>query len=280
MLRTALALIACVLASAPSQAQDLPGEVPVVSQCLALARDMPLPRVQYASFTPASLERGEVSIRFVGHSTFRIESASGVVIATDFAGWAGNGRVPDIVTMNRAHSSHYTDNPDPEITHVLRGWGTDGNPFASHSLVVEDVLVRNVTTDIRQSWSFDGEVANRRPNDNSIFIFEIDGLCIGHLGHLHHALGPEHKAKIGRLDILMVPVDGRYTMNVDTMIDVIRDLRSSIVLPMHYFGPTTLQRFLTGMEVHFPVEIQQSPQIRVSLNSLPPSPKVIVLPGY
>jgi L-ascorbate metabolism protein UlaG (beta-lactamase superfamily) len=41
---------------------------------------------------------------------------------------------------------------------------------------------------------------------NSIFIFEVAGLCIGHLGHLHHKLDENHFAAIGRLDIVMVPI--------------------------------------------------------------------------
>ena len=80
--------------------------------------------------------------------------------------------------MNKAHRTHYTDFPDPGIEYVLRGWNPDGGP-AKHALVVDDVYIRNVTTDIR-SWA-----ARLERDGNSIFIFEVAGLCIGHLGHLH-----------------------------------------------------------------------------------------------
>ncbi|NIX22805.1 MAG: Zn-dependent hydrolase, partial [Actinobacteria bacterium] len=93
----------------------------------------------------------------------------------------------------------YTDFPDPAIEHVLRGWNPEGGP-AEHDLDVGDVHIRNVPTDIR-GWS--GLV---EPDGNSIFIFEVADLCIGHLGHLHHRLSDADLALIGRLDVVFAPV--------------------------------------------------------------------------
>jgi L-ascorbate metabolism protein UlaG (beta-lactamase superfamily) len=72
---------------------------------------------------------------------------------------------------------------------------------------IGDLYIRNVTTDIRRYWGEDagGEMIR---DGNSIFIFEVAGLCIGHLGHLHVPLDDSHLAAIGRIDILMVPIDG------------------------------------------------------------------------
>ena len=53
--------------------------------------------------------------------------------------------------MNHAHSTHYTDNPDPGIKHVLRGWGPSPEQPARHDIQVGDVRVRNVPTNIR-NW--------------------------------------------------------------------------------------------------------------------------------
>ena len=66
---------------------------------------------------------------------------------------------------------------------------------------------------------------------NSIFVFEMAGLCIGHLGHLHHEPDTAQYAALGRLDVVMVPVDGGYTLNLATMIRVVKRLRSSVVIP-------------------------------------------------
>jgi L-ascorbate metabolism protein UlaG (beta-lactamase superfamily) len=241
------------------------------SRCIALASAAP--KVQLVSLNNAAIARDEVDIRFVGHSTFRIESAGGVVIATDYTGYAGTGRSPDVVTMNHAHTSHYTSYPDPAIKHVLRGWGTDGGP-AKHSLSVGDVFIRNVTTDIR-GW--DGI---REKDGNSIFIFEVANLCIGHLGHLHHTLGPEYLGLIGQLDIVMVPVDGTYTMSQTAMMDVLELLKARLVLPMHYFGQSTLSRFLNTLSERFVIEIATENSITVSYRTLPDQPLVKVLPGF
>lgn len=238
------------------------------SRCLAVADAAP--PVQPVAFVPAALEPDQVSITFVGHSTFLIESAGGVTIATDYAGYSG-GVVPMAVTMNHAHTTHYTDRPDPGIKHVLRGWNPEGGA-AQHNVEIGDVRIRNVPTDIRR-W---GAV---EPDGNSIFIFEVAGLCIGHLGHLHHELGPEHIGWIGRLDVVMVPVDGSYTMAQKSMIGVLKTLRARLILPMHYFGPTTLGRFVDGLRGEFEVEVSPTATLIVSEATLPEAPKVVVLPG-
>ncbi len=261
-------LVACALAwLASSTAANAQSS----SRCMAVAQATP--GVQFVAFQPAQLAKGEVRITFIGHATFRIETPEGLVIATDFAGYAGQGPLPDIVTMNHAHTTHYTHFPDPKIGHVLRGWGTDGKP-AQHNLAVGDVLIRNVTTDIR-NWM----TGTFEKDGNSIFIFEIADMCIGHLGHLHHTLGPEHMGLIGQLDIVMVPVDGSYTMAQGAMIEVLQTLKARLILPMHMFGPSTLQNFLRKLDEAFDIETSTSPTITVSSASLPPQPKVLVLQG-
>jgi L-ascorbate metabolism protein UlaG (beta-lactamase superfamily) len=241
------------------------------SECLAMAEG--LARVEPASLQVVALQANEVSLTFVGHSTFRIETAGGVVVATDYNGSAGEGPLPRVVTMNRAHSSHYTSSPDPAIEHVLRGWTEDGTP-ARHDLQVGDLHIRNVTTDIR------GGVATRIVDGNSIFIFEAAGLCIGHLGHLHHELTPGHMGWIGRLDVVMVPVDGRMTMPHANMMTVLKDLKASVILPMHIFGPDTLGSFLAEARKNFKVTYNDQATLLVSARTLPTEPTVIVMPGY
>jgi L-ascorbate metabolism protein UlaG (beta-lactamase superfamily) len=247
----------------------------VASRCLAIAQSVPsaIP-VTYIPvqerLAPAADE--EVNIRFVGHSTFLITSPAGVTIATDYNGYAGMGVTPRVVTMNRAHSSHYTDAPDPGIEHVLRGWNPEGGP-AEHYLELGDVLIRNVTTDIR----FGGGVL---ADANSIFIFETARLCIGHVGHLHHVLAAEDLNWIGQLDIVMVPVDGSYTMDQDAMVETLQVVKARLILPMHYFGQATLSRFLARLGQDFEVELSREPEITVSAATLPASPTVLVLPGY
>jgi L-ascorbate metabolism protein UlaG (beta-lactamase superfamily) len=215
-----------------------------------------------------------VEITYVDHSTFRLKTPAGVVIATDYAGYAGSGPVPTVVTMNHAHETHYTDYPDPEIEYVLRGWNPKGGP-AEYDLKVGDVQIRNVPSDIRR-W---GDMAEA--DGNSIFIFEVAELCIGHLGHLHYKLNAEQLALIGRLDIVFAAVDGSYTLGLESMIEVLQDLRASLVIPMHFFGGESLGVFLAGMRESFEIEIAHSNTIEVSLKTLPRRPTVRVLtPRY
>ena len=251
------------------------------SRCLAIAQSAPktVPfayiRVQEGLEPPVA---EEVSIRFVGHSTFLITSPKGITIATDYNGFAGDGVIPRVITMNRAHTSHFTENPDPRIEYVLRGWNPDGGK-AVHHLEIGDVLIRNVTTDIR-AFGFDENGAVRIPDGNSIFIFEVARLCIGHLGHLHQILDTEDLSVIGQLDVVMVPVDGSMTMSQSAMLETLQVLKARLVLPMHYFGAATLNRFLLKLDENFDVELSRVPEVIVSVRTLPERPKVLVLPGF
>ncbi len=252
----------------------LPPTAAQASKCFAYVENAPAepaPEFRLAALRDVQAAPA-VEITYVTHSTFRLTTPAGVVIATDYAGFAGAGAVPTVVTMNHAHETHYTYFPDPAITHVLRGWNPDGGP-AKHSLTVEDVLIRNVPTDIR-SWGGGIEA-----DGNSIFIFEVADLCIGHLGHLHHKPSADQLAMIGRLDVVFAPVDGSYTLDLASMIELLKELRTSLVIPMHSFGDQSLKIFLAGMLSEFELELAKEATTKISLDSLPRRPTVLVLPG-
>ncbi len=220
----------------------------------------------------AALNADQVRITFVGHATFLIESPQLVRIATDYNDYVTPPLVPDIVTMNHAHTTHFSTHPDAAIKFVLRGWAEDQKP-ARIDMAYKDVRVRNVPTNIR---TFDG---NTEFNGNSIFIFETANLCIVHLGHLHHTLTQTQLDEIGRPDVVLVPVDGNYTLDLDGMIEVLHALKPRLMIPMHYFSPYTLDRFLSRVRQEWEVEIAEVPSVVVSRTSLPIKPKILVLPG-
>ncbi len=226
-----------------------------------------------AAFRLAALGSDQVRLTFIGHATFLIESPQLVRIATDYNDMVRPPVTPDIVTMNHAHPTHYTDHPDPSIKYVLRGWAENQQP-ARIDLSYKDVRVRNVPTNIR-SW--DGGTER---NGNSIFIFEIANLCIAHLGHLHHTLNQQQLDAIGRPDVVLVPVDGSYTLDLDGMVEVLHALKAPLMIPMHYFSSFTLNRFLDRVRQEWPVELAEVPSLVVSKTSLPVAPKVVVLPGH
>lgn len=269
MLRFLLAVFALSPLIAPAAAQDaLRG-----SECLAMAS---APRATPVSLRRAATKTEEVAITYAGHSTYVIDTPGGLRIATDYSGAYRPGRLPDVVTMNRAHSTHYTLFPDSKIAHVLHGWGDNGQP-AKITLRVGDVLIRNVTTDIRRYYG-DDSFGPMLKDGNSIFVFEVAGLCIGHLGHLHHKLDESHFAEIGRLDIVMVPIDGSYTMSLDGISDITRRLRASVVLPMHRFA-TPLDDFMRRIGQQFEIDVRSERTLRISRDSLPRAPTVIILDG-
>jgi L-ascorbate metabolism protein UlaG (beta-lactamase superfamily) len=271
MLRSLLALVALSAALVTPAAAQQAGRG---SECLAMAHAPP--RAIPVSLRRTAAKADDVSITYAGHSTYYIDTPGGVTIATDYNGVYRLDRVPDVVTMNRAHSTHYTLYPDPAIKHVLHGWGNNGQPAQIHERV-GDVLIRNVTTDIRRYYSDDAN-SEMVKDGNSIFIFEVAGLCIGHLGHLHHKLDESHFAQIGRLDIVMVPIDGSYTMSLDGVSEITKRLRASVVLPMHRFA-TPLGDFMKKIGRDFAIDQRVERTLRMSLGALPNAPTVIILDG-
>lgn len=259
-----LALVAVLILALPlsTQAQDRRP-----SHCIAIAGGPE--RVQQAAWSDPVPERS-VRLSYLGHAMFLIQTEGGLDIVTDYNGALPPGApAPDVVTMNHAHSSHWTDAVDG-IPHVLRGWTDQFGIAADHSLAIDDTLIRNVATDIRSLGTVE-------EGGNSIFVFEAGGLCIAHLGHLHHEPTDEQYAVLGRVDVLMVPVDGGYTMEQAAMMRVVSRLNSSVVIPMHWFGPARLEAFLTGMSGQFDIQRPGGSEYLASLRGLPDRPTVVVL---
>jgi L-ascorbate metabolism protein UlaG (beta-lactamase superfamily) len=227
-----------------------------------------------AAFNLAALNADQVRLTFIGHASFLIESPQLVRIVTDYNDYQKPPLTPDIVTMNHAHDTHFSDHPDPAIKYVLRGWGPSPEEPAIWDLKYRDVRVRNVPTNIR-NWT-----GGTERYGNSIFIFEIANMCIAHLGHLHHTLTQQQLNDIGRVDVVMAPVDGNYTLDLDGMMDVLTALKAPLIIPMHFFGWATLDRFVERAAELWPVERSEMPSVVVSKTTLPTSPKVLVLTGF
>jgi Beta-lactamase superfamily domain len=233
---------------------------------------------QMPRIIPASLAEKEIRITFVGHASFLIETPKQVRAVTDYNDYIRANIIPDIATMNKAHSTHFSRTPQQGITHLLPGWNpsalTSGSSRIDHDLTLLDLRVRNVSTNIR-GWGgggteFDG---------NSIFIFEFGELCVVHLGHLHHVLEPSHIRAIGRADIVLVPVDSGFTLDMDGMMEVLKMLSPRVIIPMHFFGPQTLDRFIRLGSEQYIIDRRDVPGITFSKESLPEKPTMVVLPG-
>jgi L-ascorbate metabolism protein UlaG (beta-lactamase superfamily) len=220
----ALTLVGLLTTTAPALARG----------CFPIAERL-LPGVRLASLP----EGATVAITYLGHSSFWIETQAGATAITDYNGYHVGPAIPDVVTMNNAHSTHFTNQPEPEIGHVLRGWNPTGG-LAEHDIELEDMRVRNIPTSVHGR-------TGAQANSNSIFVFEVEDLCIAHLGHLHHLLTDTHLGELGLIDILLVPIDGTYTIAQGQMKQVIEQIGPAVVIPMHYFGEASLNRFLDLM---------------------------------
>lgn len=224
-----------------------------------------------ADWSLADAVEANVDLTFIGHASVLIKSPQGVTIVTDLNDYFPPPFPPDIATMNHFHDTHYTDHPDPRIQFVLRGWDPSGG--AAHwDMTYKDVRVRNIPTNVR---NFDGSTDF---NGNSIFIFEIADLCIAHLSHLQHTLAPEHLAALGQIDVLLPMIDGAYSLSQYDIIQVIDQIKPQLVIPIHYFGPTQLENFLTRMNNRYPVVRSEDPHVVLSRATLPKQPSILILP--
>jgi len=259
LFQTALGALASAFAAAAAFANCVPvAEAP--------------PRVLPAAVVPEGAPpKGSVELTFLGHATFLLRTAGGVTAIMDYTDYVPAPLTPDIATMNIAHSTHYSLSPDPGIKHLLRGWKEGG--IAEINLIYKDIRVFNVPTNIRE-WGTGGT----RYAGNSIFVFESDGLCIAHLSHLHHTLTEEHLKQLGPIDVLLVPVDGLYTMPQSRAVEVVEQIKPKVVIPQHVFTPVAVEQFIAILGERWPVKRNPTPTALFSRAAMPER-QLLVLPA-
>jgi L-ascorbate metabolism protein UlaG (beta-lactamase superfamily) len=219
-----------------------------------------------------TLPWGNVRLTYQGHSGFLIETPGGASAATDYNGLHGPLTVPDIVTMNAYHPSHYTDAVDPGVRFVLRGWDPAGG-MAEHDIRWKDLRVFNVPTNVFG-------IGTGMTNGNSIFVFQAAGICLAHLGQLRHVLGPNQRRRLGRIDVLFVPIDGRGTLSHDEVLRVIEQVSPKLVVPMHFQFPGAAEAFTARARPLYPVRTIDGPTLVISRSTLPAATEVVFLRPY
>ena len=110
-------------------------------------------------------------------------------------------------------------------------------------------------------------------------MFDVADPCIAHLGHLHHALTQSHLADLGSIDVVRVPIDGVWTLNQDEMIEVLRQIKPKIIVPMHIFTAATLDKFLTKIADVYALRYAEGPTIVLTRSELPERSEVLIIPG-
>lgn len=113
---------------------------------------------------------------------------------------------------------------------------------------------------------------------NTIFILEVDGVKIVHLGDLGHLLNPEQIRAIGEVDILLIPVGGTFTIDAREAGEVVGQLKPRIVIPMHYKTPSIsltidgVEKFLSDKK-----NIEKTKELEIKKEEFSEETKILVL---
>ncbi len=209
-----------------------------------------------------------MKIKWLGHASFLITSSAGVRIITDPYTPGGDlnygsiGESADIVTVSHDHHDHNNAAAVPGNPRVVRSTGEfKGIKFraipASHD-----------------------DAQGKKRGSNTIFCFNVDGVNICHLGDLGHTLSDRQLAEMGKVDVLLIPVGGFYTLEVSNASKVCDQIKPAVIIPMHFknekcqFPIAGVSEFLKGKQ-----NINQSNTSDVELRAekLPTSTQIIVL---
>jgi L-ascorbate metabolism protein UlaG (beta-lactamase superfamily) len=212
---------------------------------------------------------GGVLLAWLGHSSFFLTSPDGLRLLTDPNGLHPIPMPPEVVTVSNFHVTHSAVNEVPGAPQVLwglkpdRGW----NPIA---LTLKDVSLFNIP-----SYASRTEL-EESPIQNSIFVFRTGGLCLVHLGNLRHPLTPRQLQHIGKPDVLMIPVDGTWTMSYDDVLTVISQLQPLLVIPMHIDTPEHAKVFVTYTAGKYPVRRITGQTLTLHRTGLPVATEIVV----
>ncbi len=209
-------------------------------------------------------------VKWLGHSSFMITSDKGVKIITD-PYKTGRGlkygeikESADAVTVSHEHGDHNN-------TAVI-----GGNPQIIRGLTPADVKgikINGVAT------FHDAEQGNSH-GTNTVFCFEVDGIRICHLGDLGHKLTEQQVGQIGRVDVLLTPMAGFFTMDAEVATEVANQLNPKVVIPMHFrnercdYPISTVDDFLKGKKN---VTTMNSSEIKLDSGKIPDETRIIVL---
>jgi len=212
-----------------------------------------------------------MKIKWLGHSSFLMTSGSGKKILTDpyesvFGLKYGEIKESaDVVTVSHEHGDHNN-------TKAVKG-----NPV----VVKTSGPVEHAGIKIRGIDTFHDGSRGKERGTNVVFCFEIDGLNVCHLGDLGHTLTAEQVKSIGKIDILMVPVGGNFTIDAAAAGKIIATLKPAVVIPMHFrnnrcpeFPVAGLDEFTKGKTN---ITVKNSSEIEYKIGKLPASTQIVVL---
>lgn len=171
-----------------------------------------------------------MDLRYCGHSTFCLTTGGTTIMVDPFnddIGYPKPRVAPEVVVISHEHFDHNNVGLVQGTPRVLRGLAQEGKTWAALDERVGAVRITGVPT------YHDAEQGNAR-GKNTVTIFEVEGMRVVHLGDLGHLLSDEQVKAIGKVDVLMIPVGGHYTIGPAEADQVIAQLKPRVVIPMHF----------------------------------------------
>ena len=165
-----------------------------------------------------------MDITYLGHSSFKLKGKSTTVITDPFdpsmVGLKYSPQEATIVTVSHHHPDHDQVDLVKNVSRVVDGPG---------EYEIAGVSIIGIQ-------SFHDDKKGEERGKNTIYVFEMEDLRIAHLGDLGHKLPAESIEEMGPIDILLIPVGGKYTIDSQTAVEVTRSIEPSIIIPMHYLA--------------------------------------------
>jgi len=209
-----------------------------------------------------------MKIKWLGHASFMITSETGTKIITDPYITTENlnyGEIKesaDIVTVSHEHGDHNN-------VAAVRG-----NPeVARGTAKAKGIEFKGIST-----YHDDAEGKSR--GKNTILCFEVDGIRVCHLGDLGHQLSAQQVAELGKVDILLIPVGGFYTIDAKVAGQLCDRLKPKVIIPMHFkndkcaFPIAGVDEFLKGKKG---VSRLDTSEVEFKQGELPASTQIMVL---
>lgn len=164
----------------------------------------------------------QMDIYFLGHSSFRIVGKDTTLVTDPFDSSMVGIKYPsveaNIVTISHNHEDHNATGNVSNIHKVINGPG---------EYEINKISITGIS-----SYHDDKKGAER--GKNTIYVIEMDGLRLVHLGDLGHKLSDSEVESLGDVDILMIPVGGIYTIDHRTAAEIVKSIEPRVIIPMHY----------------------------------------------
>jgi L-ascorbate metabolism protein UlaG (beta-lactamase superfamily) len=187
----------------------------------------------------------KIVLRWHGQSMFTLETSQGTKVVLDphaIEAYGRNVLKADLILVSHFHNDHTQVAIVENFQKTKIITGLKGSPKKLEwNLVDEKVKDLRVTS----VGTYHDDMGGMERGRNGVFIIEVDGVRIVHLGDLGHVLTKEQVEKIGRVDVLLIPVGGVYTINGSEARKVVAQLKPRMyVVPMHH-GTKVFDEVLT-----------------------------------